>query len=146
MAARSSCANAGRGSALGTASLLVIGESVCPLAVGASLAGFFERESCGQCPPCTVGSAGLARTLRAVESGAARAADLNALAEVAGFMKDHGYCAHSRTAAASVTGLLARFPADVLAHLAAGACPRGGGAYDPFAPGSSHRLAIEVAA
>ena len=135
------------GSALGTASLLVIGESVCPLAVGASLAGFFERESCGQCPPCTVGSAGLARTLRAVESGAASARDLNDLAEVAGFMKDHGYCAHSRTAAASVTGLLARFRADVEAHLAAGRCPRPDARpCDPFANGSPERRAIEALA
>jgi NADH:ubiquinone oxidoreductase subunit F (NADH-binding) len=133
------------GSALGTASLLVIGESVCPLEVGASLAAFFERESCGQCPPCTVGSAGLARTLRAVESGAARARDLNDLAEVAGFMKDHGYCAHTRTAAAAVTGLLARFRGDVEAHLAAGRCPRRAApACDPFANGSPERQAIEA--
>ena len=58
-----------------------------------------------------------------MESGAARARDLHDLAEVAGFMKDHGYCAHSRTAAASVTGLLARFRGDVEAHLARRALP-----------------------
>lgn len=134
----------GAGSALGTASVLVVGESACPLAVGASLAGFFERESCGQCPPCTVGSANLARTLRAVEAGTARARDLNDLAEAAGFMKDHGYCAHSRTAAASVTGLLARFRADVESHLSAGRCPRPRARpCDPFAPGSPERRAIE---
>ena len=132
------------GSALGTASLLVIGESVCPLAVGASLAGFFERESCGQCPPCTVGSAGLARTLRAVEAGTARPRELNDLAEVAGFMKGHGYCAHSRTAASSVTGLLARFRGDVEAHLSAGRCPRREARpCDPFANGSPERQAVE---
>jgi NADH-quinone oxidoreductase subunit F len=134
------------GSGLGTASVLVVGRSPCPLAVAASLAGFFERESCGQCPPCTVGSASLARVLRAVEAGTARASDLNALAEVAGFMKDHGYCAHSRTAASSVTGLLARFRADVEAHLARGACPRPGRPCDPFSPRSPHRAAIEAAA
>jgi NADH-quinone oxidoreductase subunit F len=135
------------GSALGTASLLVVGADVCPLAIGASLAGFFERESCGQCPPCTVGSAGLARTLRAVESGAARARELHDLAEVAGFMKDHGYCAHSRTAATAVTGLLARFPAEVEAHLGAGRCPRSGARpCDPFANGSPERRAIEAVA
>jgi NADH-quinone oxidoreductase subunit F len=132
------------GSALGTASVLVIGERVCPLAVGASLAAFFERESCGQCPPCTVGSAGLARTLRAVEAGTARARELHDLAEVAGFMKDHGYCAHSRTAALSVTGLLARFAGDVEAHLSAGRCPRTDATpCDPFANGSPERRAIE---
>jgi NADH-quinone oxidoreductase subunit F len=135
------------GSALGTASVLVVGASVCPLSVGASVAAFFERESCGQCPPCTVGSANLARTLRAVEAGTARARELHDLAEIAGFMKDHGYCAHSRTAASSVTGLLARFPEEVEAHLGAGRCPRRAAVpCDPFANGSPERRAIEALA
>ncbi len=131
------------GSGLGTASLLVIGEHACPLAVAASLAAFFEREACGQCPPCTMGTANLARILRAVEAGEARAADLGHLAEAAGFMAGHGYCAHSRTAAASVTGLLARCADDVAAHLAARRCPRPEGCFDPFASGSPERTAIE---
>jgi NADH-quinone oxidoreductase subunit F len=133
------------GSALGTAALLVIGESCCPLSVGASVAAFFERESCGQCPPCTAGTANLARVLRAVEAGEARDKDLQDLREAAGFMSDHGYCAHTRTAAASVTGLLARFPADVEQHLQARGCPRPGSARaDPFHPDSAERAAIEA--
>jgi NADH-quinone oxidoreductase subunit F len=133
------------GSALGTAAVLVIGRTACPVAVGASLAAFFERESCGQCPPCTVGTGSLARVLRAVEAGTARARDLQSLAEAAGFMSGHGYCAHARTAAGVVQGLLARFRDDVAAHLAAGRCPREGGAADPFAPGSPERAASERA-
>ena len=133
------------GSALGTAALLVVGASACPLAVGVSLAAFFEREACGQCPPCTVGTGRLAQALRSIEAGAARPADLDALAETAGFMAVHGYCAHCRTAAATVPGLLARFRADVAAHLEARACPRGGRPADPFAPGSPERRAIESA-
>jgi hypothetical protein len=62
-------------------------------------------------------------------------------------MKDHGYCAHSRTAAASVTGLLARFRDDVAAHLSAGRCPRSDAPpCDPFAPGSPEWRAIEAVA
>ena len=132
------------GSGLGTAAILVIGSRTCPLAVGASLASFFERESCGQCPPCTVGSARLAQALRAVENARARPADLDALAETAGFMSSHGYCAHCRTAAASLTGLLDRFRTDVAAHLEARKCPRGGGPADPFAVDSPERRAIEA--
>ena len=131
------------GSALGTASVLVVGASTCPLAVAASLAAFFERESCGQCPPCTQGSRNLSRILRAVESGEARARDLHDLGEAAGFMADHGYCAHSRTAAAAVTGLLRHVPGDVEAHLSARRCPRPGVTRDPFHPASPERLAIE---
>ena len=62
-------------------------------------------------------------------------------------MSDHGYCAHSRTAAGSVRGLLRRFAGEVAAHLAAGRCPRPGARRsDPFAPGSPERVAIEAAA
>lgn len=133
------------GSALGNAALLVVGRSCCPLAVAASLAAFFEREACGQCPPCTVGTAGLARVLRALEDGTARAADLRALAETAGFMQPHGYCAHARTAATSVTGLLARVRDDVEAHLAGARCPRPPASrVDPFAQDSPERRAIEA--
>jgi NADH-quinone oxidoreductase subunit F len=133
------------GSALGTAALLVVGASVCPLSVGSSLAAFFEREACGQCPPCTVGTSRLAGALRAIEAGAAQPADLDALAETAGFMSMHGYCAHCRTAAAAVPGLLARFREDVAAHLEARGCARGGTPCDPFASGSPERRAIEAA-
>ena len=38
------------------------------------VAAFFEREACGQCPPCTVGSASLARIVRGLEAGASRTA------------------------------------------------------------------------
>ena len=133
------------GSGLGTASVLVLGAERCPIGVAASLAAFFEREACGQCPPCTVGTASLSRVLRSVENGTARGKDLADLAEVAGFMSGHGYCAHCRTAAGAVSGLLARVPDEVSAHLSARACARGGGAGDPFAPGSPERLAIEAA-
>jgi NADH:ubiquinone oxidoreductase subunit F (NADH-binding) len=132
------------GSALGTAAVLVLGASVCPIGAGASLAGFFERESCGQCPPCTVGTRSLGRILRAVEAGEARPRDLADLAEVSGFMAGHGYCAHGRTAAGSVTGLLARFRGEVEEHLRRGRCPRPGPRLDPFGPASPERAAIEA--
>jgi NADH-quinone oxidoreductase subunit F len=132
------------GSALGTASVLVVGGPMCPLSIAASLAAFFERESCGQCPPCLQGSRNLSRVLRVVEVGEGRARDLHDLAEAAGFMADHGYCAHGRTAAAAVTGLLRRVPSVVEAHLADRRCAREGPSRDPFHPASPERAAIEA--
>ncbi|HET7292863.1 MAG TPA: NADH-ubiquinone oxidoreductase-F iron-sulfur binding region domain-containing protein [Vicinamibacteria bacterium] len=134
------------GSGLGTAALLVVGRAACPVSVAASLAAFFERESCGQCPPCAMGSARLSEILRRLEAGEARAADLGYLSEAAGFMSDHGYCAHPRSAASAVQGLLSRFNLDVDAHVAARRCPRPEGRCDPFAAGSPERAAIEALA
>lgn len=130
-------------SGLGTASILVVSRDACLLSVAASAAAFFEREACGQCPPCVVGTQGLARVVRAVAAGTARGREMHDLAEIAGFMKDHGYCAHSRTAAAVVTGMLARIPAELESHLAGRGCAAGGRLVDPFAAGSPERRAIE---
>jgi hypothetical protein len=91
------------GSGLGTASLLVVGRSVCPLSVAASLASFFEREACNQCRRA-YGHGQPHRVLRAVEDG--RPARTSGPGRGAGFMSAH--CAHGR-GAASVTGLLAAF-------------------------------------
>jgi NADH-quinone oxidoreductase subunit F len=124
------------GTSLGTASVLVVGASASPLAITASLARFFERESCGQCPPCTMGTASLARVAQALDAREARAKDVADMGEVAGFMAGHGYCAHCRTAAAVTTRLFGRFASE-------------GASYtrhpDPFAPGSPERTAVEQA-
>jgi NADH-quinone oxidoreductase subunit F len=134
------------GTSLGTGALLVLGESACPLSVAASAARFFERESCGQCPPCTVGTASLARILGALEGGGSRARDRRDLDEVARFMSGHGYCAHCRAAAAVATGIVQRLTEAVALHAQAGGCPWPGRRHpDPFAPGSPERAAIEAA-
>jgi len=134
-----------KGSALGTGALLVVGASACPIAVAASVAAFYERESCGQCPPCTVGSASLARILRGLEAKGALPRDLRDLHDVAGFMSGHGYCAHCRGAAAVATGIVGRLAAAVDAHAGAG-CPWPGRRHpDPFGPGSTERTALERA-
>jgi NADH-quinone oxidoreductase subunit F len=133
-----------KGSALGTGAVLVVGASACPLAVAVSVASFYERESCGQCPPCTVGAASLARILRGLEDGSTRPRDLHDLHDVAGFMSGHGYCAHCRGAATVATGMLSRLAAAVEAH--ARGCPWPARRHpDPFGPGSSERQTLERA-
>jgi NADH-quinone oxidoreductase subunit F len=135
-----------QGTALGAGAILVVGASACPLAVAASMAAFFERENCGQCPPCAVGTASLHRVLRAVESGGARPRDLRDLHDVAGFMSGHGYCAHCRAAAAVATGMARGFPSAVDAHVGGGGCPWPERRHpDPLAPGSPERTAVEAA-
>jgi NADH-quinone oxidoreductase subunit F len=134
-----------RRTSLGTGAVLVVGASACPLAVAVSLAGFYERESCGQCPPCTVGTASLARILRSLEQGGIRPRELADLQDVAGFMAGHGYCSHCRSAATVATALVERLAPLVESHAASG-CPSPDKRHpDPFAPGSSERAALERA-
>ena len=131
-----------QGSGLGTGAVLVVGASACPLAVAASVASFYERESCGQCPPCTVGTSSLAKVLRGLEAGGIRPRELVDLRDVAGFMSAHGYCAHCRSAATLATSLVERLAPLVERHAAAG-CPFPERRHpDPFAPGSAERSAL----
>ncbi len=123
------------GSALGTAALLIVGASTPRHDVLVALARFFERESCQQCPPCTIGTASLARIARAQAAGTARVRDMDDARDVAGFMSGHGYCAHCRTGAAVVSGLMGQLGRDA---------PTASGAFDPFAPDSPERAAIEA--
>lgn len=147
-------------SSLGTGALLVVSRDRPPFDLAVSLAAFFERESCGQCPPCVRGTESLHKVARALQQGQARARDVSDIAEVSGFMAMHGYCAHCRAAAASVGGLLTVHSAAV-ARAVGGSDARGSGPspsasasadprssdrapYDPFAPGSPQRAAIEA--
>lgn len=132
------------GSSLGTASLLVVGRSHDPFDLAVSLAAFFERESCGQCPPCVRGTESLHRIARALRAGQALRQDVADIGEVSGFMAMHGYCAHCRAAALSVTRLLSLNRPSVEAVVSAAAArPEKAEAFDPFAPGSPQRAAIE---
>jgi len=134
------------GSSLGAAALLVVGVSACPLAVGASVAAFFERENCGQCPPCAVGTASIARILRGLEDGGGRPRDVHDLGTVAAFMSGHGYCGHCGSAARVATGLVGRYSDAVAAHVREGRCPEADRRHpDPFASGSPERKALEAA-
>jgi NADH-quinone oxidoreductase subunit F len=135
-----------RGTALGTGAVLVVGASACPMALAASAAGFFERENCGQCPPCAVGTASLARILRSVESGASRARDVRDLRDVSSFMSGHGYCAHCRAAATVATAMVRGFADAVEAHVDGPSCPWPERRHpDPFAAASAERSAVEAA-
>jgi NADH-quinone oxidoreductase subunit F len=143
-----------RGSSLGTAALLVVSRARAPFDLAVSLAAFFERESCGQCPPCVRGTESLHKIARALRSGSARAKDVADVAEVSGFMAMHGYCAHCRAAAASVSGLLSLRRTEVAQAVSAGSGGAGvgqapvaasAGRYDPFAVDSPERAAIEAA-
>jgi NADH:ubiquinone oxidoreductase subunit F (NADH-binding) len=138
------------GSGLGTASLLVVGRSRDPFDLAVSVAAFFERESCGQCPPCVRGTESLHRVMRALRMREARARDVADIDEVAGFMEMHGYCAHCRAGAGAVTRLVTLNRPRIESVLTAtGPAPGSAGGtvgdkFDPFAPGSPQRRAIEA--
>jgi NADH:ubiquinone oxidoreductase subunit F (NADH-binding) len=83
---------AGVGSGLGTASLIVVGESTDMTAVAAGVARFLAVESCGQCTPCKVDGLSLADALDRLCAGTGGRADLDAAARSLVTIADGARC------------------------------------------------------
>jgi len=132
------------GSGLGTASILVLDDATTPHSMVESIACFFERESCGQCPPCVLGTTNLRQLVTGDRPPTIRLTPQAAMREAASFMLMHGYCSHSRAGASAVTKLFALWQDDLLGHLRGEALPPGARERDPFAPGSAERRALEA--
>ena len=135
---------AAQGIALGTASILVLDDATAKPSIVESIARFFERESCGQCPPCVLGSANLRQLVTGDRPPTIRLTPQGPLRETAAFMSIHGYCGHSRSGAAAVTRLFERWEGEILDRLRGGTEPEGLVNRDPFAPGSTERQALDA--
>lgn len=128
---------------LGTASILVLDPLTAPASVTASVARFFEREACGQCPPCVIGAANLRLLVTGDRPPTLRLTPQTSIRETTGFMEIHGYCGHARAGARAVSGLFARWEREILDGFRGHADPSRP-ARDPFRPGSAERAALDA--
>lgn len=109
------------GSGLGCGAIsLLTGE--CPVAVAAAVLNYFDRENAGQCGSCFNGTAAMAAATTALRDGLATAADIERLERWSVVLRGRGACGTLDGAANAAATLLARFSAEVTAHLE-GRCP-----------------------
>ena len=133
-----------KGSALGLASLLVINDPGSRLDILRSIARFFERESCGQCPPCTLGTNNLRSLIEGERPSTHRLTPHAAIRETTSFMSMHGYCGHAKAGALSVSRLFDRWENEVVRRLRDFPAGTGPLRRDPFGPASPERAALEA--
>ncbi|MBC9177641.1 complex I 51 kDa subunit family protein [Pseudoroseomonas ludipueritiae] len=81
-----------RGSRLGTGAMIVVGEGTSILRKTAEYVAFFAANSCGQCPPCKIGTHQISRILERIEAGAGRPGDLQALENLTELLPGSGRC------------------------------------------------------
>jgi NADH-quinone oxidoreductase subunit F len=81
-----------RGSRLGTGAMIVVGEGTSILRKTSEYVAFFAANSCGQCPPCKIGTHQVARILERIEAGAGRPGDLEALENLTRLLPGSGRC------------------------------------------------------
>jgi NADH-quinone oxidoreductase subunit F len=99
-----------RGSRLGTGAMIVVGEGTSILRKTAEYVGFFAASSCGQCPPCKIGTYQVARLLARIEGGHGRPGDIEALRNLAALLPGSGRCGLVDGAATVLSSSLATFP------------------------------------
>ncbi|MGE0216074.1 NADH-ubiquinone oxidoreductase-F iron-sulfur binding region domain-containing protein [Mycolicibacterium sp.] len=106
----------GVGSGLGCGAVSLITDE-CPVAVGAAVLGYFDRENAGQCGSCFNGTAAMAATATALRDGSADADDVARLQRWSVVLRGRGACATLDAACNIAASMLALFPDDVARHL-----------------------------
>jgi NADH-quinone oxidoreductase subunit F len=111
------------GSGLGTGAVIVMSEDVCMVRSAIEYARFFSRESCGQCPPCKLGTVHLSEILEKIESGQGTEKEVQQVEQVCGMIKGRGYCYLLTGASIAVESIFKHFQHEFDAHVEGAKCP-----------------------
>src|SRR2546427_7698745 len=111
------------GTGFGSAGVIVVDDQTCMVGTALKYGNFFKVESCGQCPPCRMGTINLADLLQKIEDGDGTEKDLAALLQLCGFVKGRGYCTVVTGASVVVESSLRTFRHEFEAHIEQKRCP-----------------------
>lgn len=118
---------AAAGSGLGAGGFIVYDDTACMVEVAETLSRFLSVESCGQCPPCKLGTGAITAALTRIRSGEGADSDLGVIEERLRIVTDGNRCYLPVQEQTLVSSILRTFPEDVAAHLD-GWCPSSRGA------------------
>ena len=112
------------GSAMGAGGYWVLDDTACMVGAALAASRFLADESCGQCPPCKLGSTEITHRLDRLESGRADASDLDTIELWLHRVTDGNRCFLAVQEQLVVGSFVAAFADELQEHLALGACPR----------------------
>ena len=112
------------GSGLGSAGFIVYDDTTCMVDAAYRVSRFLSIESCGQCPPCKLGSSAITEHLERIETGVANEGDLAAITGWLGHVTDGSRCFLAMEEQIVVTSILRAFPEEFTEHIEFGRCPR----------------------
>ena len=111
------------GTGLGSAGVIVVDDATCMVRQTLKFSNFFKGESCGQCPPCRMGTINLATLMTKIEAGDGTQKDLDSLLQLCGFVKGTGYCTLVTGAAVLVQSSVKLFRHEFEEHIRLQRCP-----------------------
>jgi NADH-quinone oxidoreductase subunit F len=113
---------AGVGSMMGSGGMVVLDETDCMVEIARYFLSFTQRESCGKCTSCRIGTRRMLDILERLCAGKGKLEDLAALEQLALQVRGGSLCGLGRTAPNPVLSTLRYFRAEYEAHVA-GRCP-----------------------
>ena len=111
-------------SGMGSAGFIVYDDTTCMVDAAYRLSRFLSIESCGQCPPCKLGSSAITERLERIETGAGQDGDLEAIGGWLSRVTDGNRCYLAVEEREFVGSVLRAFPEEFVEHIAQHHCPR----------------------
>ena len=105
------------GAIVGSGGLVVMDESTCMVEVARFFMGFTQRESCGKCGPCRIGTKRMLELLEKIVAGEGTLEDLDKLEETAKFVKERSLCGLGKSAPLPVLSTIKNFREEYLEHI-----------------------------
>lgn len=113
------------GSMMGSGGMIVMDEDTCMVDLARFFLDFTQRESCGQCVPCRLGTKQMFDILDNITKGKGKVEDIDLLLEISEALKSSSLCALGRTAPNPVITTLRYFRSEYEAHIYEKRCPAG---------------------
>jgi NADH-quinone oxidoreductase subunit F len=112
------------GSGMGAAGFIVYDDTACMVGVAALLSRFLSIESCGQCPPCKLGSSAITDHLERIEAGDGTDRDVGQIVGWLDRLTDGNRCYLAVEEQVLISSILREFAGEFAEHIDLGRCPR----------------------
>ena len=112
------------GSGMGSAGFIVYDDTTCMVDAAYRFSRFLSIESCGQCPPCKLGSSAITENLERIETGIGDQGDLDAITGWLSHVTDGSRCYLPTEERIVVSSILRAVPEEFAEHIQLGRCPR----------------------
>lgn len=113
------------GSIIGSGGMVVFDEDDCIVSVVKFFMEFLQRESCGKCSPCRLGTKRMLETLQRITEGFGTEADIESLHRLSRLMSVASLCGLGKTAPNPFITGFTHFKDEFLAHIKDKTCPAG---------------------
>lgn len=113
------------GSIMGSGGLVVMDEETCLIDVARYFLDFTQRESCGQCIPCRLGTKQMHEILNDISMGNGRPEDIDLLLDISEAVSKTSLCALGKTAPNPVLTTIRYFRDEYETHIRERRCPAG---------------------